>query len=881
MTRMKKNMQGAPLDEKSAQPPSDGSAEFVVAVGSSAGGLEALLEFLSQVPKETSLSFVLIQHTSPDFETMLPNIIERNTGHQVELAQEGEIVAPGKFYLMPPNKLMSIFYKKILLEEREETQASSFYPIDKFFESLAQDYRSRAIGVVLSGTGRDGTKGATAIKDVKGCVLVQEPSTAIFPTMPRNVIVADSYDSALKPADLYQAIELYTEGDFTPDRRADMQNCSSTNYDRVLQALRSETGVDFNCYRNLVHEKRMTRRADIVGTSNISDYCDYVLQDSKELRRLFDDLILSVSEFDQYRESLDQLKSQVLQKLIKERSRDTQLERLRFWVIGCSTGEEAYTLGFLVSDLISELGINLDFKIFATDIDDRALRIASRGVYSVADIAQVRPLWQKKYLLIKDQQFHIKPSLRSHIVFAKHNVIEDAPFPGIDLIVCRDLLKILNDQTQQKILTYFQFSLKNNGFLLLSPEEDINFSDDSFENVQNAIGSYRCARARASFSKLSRMLAEQQNHSAIEYELSRQESEKKKSLADFELKLYEKIVSQHIGGALLIVDQHLNADYFFGDVKQYLNNVGGKASHNLQDLMPDSLLRVIRHLFSQLNTSQTHLSELLKLDENNQGIFLIELIDLQLTFHSHSYFLIKIREKSETIIYGDDENDAISQNPVASENKRLKEELLAARRELSDMRTEMDSVIGQLEASNEELRTTNEEMQASAEEIQSTNEELQAVNEELYSVNAECQLRISELSELSSDIDSVYEIAEVGTIFLDETLRIKKYNMHSQQVFKLLPDDIGRPLAHFSSNLTVDFVSEIEKTILDDKLRQFVAANSDVDYKYLVRIAPYSSVEANVNSKGAILVFLDIGSLAVEPVSGYDLDDPTFPQLGH
>ena len=846
----------AERDEESGHEVGASAPAFVVGIGASAGGIEALIELLGAIPVDTRNAFVVIQHMSPSFQTMLPEILSRQTPHQVVLATEGAAVRPGSFHLIPPGKMLTMFHGRLLVEERVESEPESLFPINHFFESLAKDCGSRAIGVVLSGTGSDGATGTKALRASSGYVIVQSPDSSKFSGMPRSAIATKAACAILPLGSICAAIEDYSSGIRGLPAHSQPMRCPSDNpfLEKVFLALRNQHGIDFSCYREELVLRRMDRRSKMVSCPSLDAYCDYVIGNLEEINALYDDLLLGVTEFNRHPESLQQLKEVVFPEMAqKTENRDT----LRVWVVGCSTGEEAFTIAFMVSDYLRASKSSIDFKIFATDVDEKSLRIASRAVYPERYLDNLPDAWKKEYLNIKDGQAQVRTAVRERVVFANHNVIKDAPFPNIHLLTCRNLLIYLKKEIKSRIVRSFRFSLRDGGYLLLGPSDAIP-EGKSFDIVHEEARLLRCLMPKRAYplpqQKVPNNLARNESVASCPPKTA-------SSLMDQDRRtfhdLHEKLVLEHFPAALVFNDE-MQVEFYFGDAKAYCRPLVGRASHRVDAILPEDIYSVVRGLFARLEAKGQQVSQTLVLPNSEKPSLLeIVLTDLQIQRHHRKLFLLKFRESSLATSSGLELNEMRAATLQARIDS-LEEELKKARTEVVERRGEMAVIIGQLEASNEELRTTNEELQAGSEELQSTNEELQAVNEELYTVNAECQMRIAELSEISSDVQNIYEVSEVGTLFVDRDLRIRKFNSLSQKIFNLLPEDVGRPLGHFSPTMDLDFPKLVRRVLRSSRMYQREVLSNE-STTFVMRIAPYRTEELQI--KGAVLVFIDISSL--------------------
>ncbi len=825
---------------------------YIVVIGSSAGGVEALSKLLDTIPKSSGNAYILIQHMSPDFKTMLPEILTRRTPHTISIAEDGELIQRDSFYLTPPDKLMTIFHGRLILENRLESHTHNFNPIDYFLQSLSKVNGPSSIAIILSGTGSDGSKGIQELKKKSGYIIVQSPATAKFDGMPINAIATKVVNAVVDLENIAKQLIHYSEEAKVPASHLNelQESKKDLSREKTLICLRNSFNVDFSFYKDELIDRRILRRTKIVNCKNIDEYYNYIVEDKAELSNLYDDLLLGVTSFNRHPKSLLLLKETIFPQIIENLC---SKEAMRVWIVGCSTGEEAYTIAFLINDFLKETKSELDFKIFATDIDDKSLKIASRAFYPEEKKLELPEDWQKKYFRLEDGRAFISPRIRERVIFANHDITEDAPFPSIDLVVCRNLLIYLKSVIKHQVYTAFKFSLKNNGFLHIGPSDSLQKESLSgWKTIHPSAKLYQCTEVSKTFNLKPRPLISappllKQNADGL--------SQKKIQELEEKNALYNELVNDHSPPTVIFSEQNV-IEYYIGNVKEYLSPLTGKASHRLEDALPGEVYAIIMRLKNQVISGDSSCAEYFSEFGENE----VQKKDLRievagLDINDKKYFIAKfILQKTST-------------NPNQSTNEadqievsELREKLKDTKKQLLSTRTEMAIIIGQLEASNEELKTSNEELQSSGEELQSANEELQAVNEELYTVNAECQARIMELSEMSSDLQNIYDASNIGTIFVDKNLRIRKFNSVSQKIFNLLLDDTGRPLSHFSSSTSskIDIEQKV-KTIL----KKVTVFQSEIKMKngitYLMRISPYRT--DNLDIKGAILIFIEVTSL--------------------
>jgi two-component system, chemotaxis family, CheB/CheR fusion protein len=820
------------------------TSPYVVGIGASAGGLEALEHFFDNVPRDTGMAFVVVQHLSPDFKSLMDEILGRRTPLPISLVEDAMVVEPDHIYLIPPKKEMIISGGRLLLSERDREQELSL-PIDVFFRSLAQDCGKRAIAVVLSGGGSDGSRGIRAVHEAGGLVVVQDVESAQFDGMPKTAREAGVADYVLPPQDMPGVLLEHASRVGMP-----VQSAGDTEHgmNAVYRMLEDEFGIDFTHYKPSTITRRIERRLQLARIDDIDAYVTKLKGEHKELDVLYRDLLIGVTRFFRNEEAFDILEKEVLPELLKTGSQDTPF---RVWVAGCATGEEVYSLAILLHELKTESG--RAFKIFATDVHQGSLEQATRALYDEESVVNVSPERLKRYFLPRGKSYQVVPDIRQSVVFAHHNVVKDAPFTRVDLVSCRNMLIYLQPPAQEKVLSRFHFSLNRGGMMFLGPSESLGHLDHDFETIHKQWRIYR------------------------KYSDSRVPVDRKVP--------HPVKTGASTGRLSAAASEALGAR---GPARYSVTQLLGTYDTLLDELMPPSLLVDDR---GELVHSFGGATRFLKLRDGRQGLDAFEMVDSDLRMVLIGGLQRALKDPSAIVFNGvriDDEpfkvtvrgvqgkkctgkhvlisfqaSDAAIPAPTPPETEIdlrqvPREQLGALEAELSRTKENLQAATEALETSNEELQATNEELLASNEELQSTNEELQSVNEELYSVNAEYQRKIADLTELANDMDNLLSSTDIGTIFLDRELKIRKFTPQIAESFNLLPGDVGRPIETFTYAVDHPELNEDLKRVLATGERVERELRDRHNRAFFLRILPY---RARGSIDGVVITLIDVSGL--------------------
>jgi two-component system CheB/CheR fusion protein len=814
-----------------------------VGVGASAGGLEALERFFDHVPRDTGMAFVVIQHLSPDFKSLMDELLARHTRLPIKLVENGMRVEADHVYLIPPKKEMIISGGRLLLSERDPQQELTL-PIDVFFRSLAQDCGPRAVAVVLSGGGSDGSRGICDVHQAGGLVLVQDPETAQFDGMPRAARDAGVADGVLAPQDIPRAVlELLGTRALEGSSPSADAPAEPQGIDAVHRMLQEEFGIDFTHYKPSTVTRRIERRLALAHSQNIEEYVEQLKSQRDELDVLYHDLLIGVTRFFRDEQAFELLEQKVLPELLQRSTREAPL---RLWVAGCATGEEAYSLAIILQEMMATYG-QRPVKIFATDVHRGSLERASRGVYDEEAVAAVSTDRLARYFLRVGSSYQVVPDLRQTIVFAQHNVIKDAPFTRVDLIACRNLLIYLQPPAQQKVLSFFHFSLNKGGVLVLGPSETTGPLSRSFEVVDKQWQIYRKhsdVRTPVDTRLQPPPHAPDGRPSAVALAPG-----SRYSLAQL-LGTYDALLDEAMPPSLLVNDRG-ELVHVFGGASRFLQPREGRQALEVLDFVEGELKLILAGGLKRAASEPAAIVFKGVRLGGEENVYKITIRRVVSRGNGPVHLLISFEAM-----------EARPRPPPAETEIDLdrvsREQLETLESELSRTKESLQAAVEELEASNEELQASNEELQASNEELQSTNEELQSVNEELYTVNAEYQRKIAELTELTNDMDNLLSSTEVGTIFLDKELKIRKFTPQVAETFDLVPHDIGRSIETFAHQMDhPELVDDLRRVLESGQPIERELAQHGGKYFFL-RILPYR-VKGTVD--GVVLTLIDVSGL--------------------
>lgn len=809
---------------------------IVVGIGASAGGLEAIERFFASAPESDLVAYVIVQHLSPDHKSLMGELLARHTGLPITSVTDGMEIQPASIYLMPRKSNITVFNGRLFLTEPEP---GLNLPIDTFLRTLSEDYGERAIGVILSGTGSDGTRGVRAIKEAGGLVFVQEESTARFDGMPGSANRTGIVDFVLPPEEMPERILQFARSQ-DEQRRQDgpTRLPSSGVISRILMLIRKRTGVDLSGYKETTIQRRIERRIGITLAASVEDYLQILNEQPDEVTTLFKEILIGVTKFFRDPEAFDALQELAIPQIVN--SSDPR-EPIRVWVSGCSTGEEAYSLAILFAEYLERTKTNRQVRVFATDIDREAIQAASEGVYPESIAADASPERLRRYFVRKGESYRIAPEIRQMVIFAYHNVFNDPPFRRINLVSCRNLLIYLQPSLQGRVLSNFAFSLDVGGFLLLGSSETIGEFSRYFEPTEVRWKLFRSTEHRP--------------RSDGERDLSIAEPGLPRSTIGFPMRRWTREASlEEVYGRLLesvlppsvIVNEDRSVERVFGDISPYLQLTPGRVDLTVTKLAREPISIALGNalqLAMRQNRPVVTNRLALTVDGEDHGVAIsIAPIQTSVSYLYHVSF-----DAGELL------PDAVRAefDVDASVRQRIRD----LETELQHSQENLQATIEELETSNEELQATNEELLSSNEELQSTNEELQSVNEELVTVNAEYQKKIEELSELNDDMDNLLAATPVGTIFLDRELQIRKFTPAAAEQFNLIRSDLGRNFSDLTHRLDYDELLRDVARVMEGREQVVREVRANDGRWYVVRVLPYSDGE---RQSGVLIALVDV-----------------------
>ncbi|HEY3275029.1 MAG TPA: chemotaxis protein CheB [Syntrophorhabdaceae bacterium] len=818
----------------------------VVALGASAGGLEAFEQFFKNLRPNLRAAFVVISHLDPRHSSMLSELISRFTQMEVHEALDGVIVEPGHVYVIPPNRDMAIFHGRLLLSE-QKTSPGTRMPIDSFFRSLAEDAGDRAVAVILSGTGTDGTLGVRSLQAGGGVVFVQEPSSAKFDGMPRSAIQKGLADYVLPaeeiPGQLATLFDRYlSREEETPDE-ANMIR-------KVLMIIRAKTGHDFSQYKKNTLSRRIRRRISIHNLQNIADYVRYLGDRPEEVKQLLKEMLINVTNFFRDPEAFEALTKVALPEILRDKPDDYLL---RVWVAGCATGEEAYSIAMAIREHAEETGRDCKVQIFATDLDETSIAIARAGMFPANIALDVPRSLLGKFFLKEEKSYRVRKDIRDEIVFAVQDVAKDAPFTRLDLVSCRNVLIYMEPELQEKLLGLFHYSLKPGGVLLLGSSESVGARSDLFRTIDRKWKFFQ-AKAGAGHKALL--------HEAFAAAPAPAKAERAKARGipakfDLEATVHRALLSTFAPPAV-IVDTRGNILYIHGDTAKYLTPASGRPVVDIEHMMREGLRFSMRTaLMSATAHRQEAVYRNLRVRTNGESIT-IDLTIRPLPQDEDALFMFTFQEVREEKRRETEKGNS-KEKVEADRFIELEKELVYTRESLQATAEEAQAANEELKSANEELQSSNEELQSTNEELETSREELQSVNEELTTVNAELRSKIDQLSQSESDLRNLLDGTGIATIFLDGDFNIKRFNFSATRIVNLIPSDVGRPIDDVTLKIESIRLSEKAGEVID-RLRPFEAEVEGKDNAwFLMRIMPYRTVYNVID--GVVMTFADISEL--------------------
>ncbi len=837
---------------ESSVPPAAAADFFIVGIGASAGGLEALEQFFAHLPKEPcGLAFVVIQHLSPTHKSIMDALLQKQTTMPVREIQDGMVLTPNCVYLNPPNKQVLMFQRTLQLVDLKADHRVPL-PIDQFFRSLADDQADRAIGIVLSGTGSDGTLGLKAIKGAGGLIMVQDPADAQYDGMPHSAIETGMADYVLPAAALPAALLKYARHPSLA-KPAGVDANFQRGVQKVLGLIRFHTGHDFSNYKLTTIRRRLERRMIVQQIDRIDDYIRFLQSAPAEVNTLFEEMLIGVTNFFRDAAAFEFLAEQVLPDLITQKAPN---EPLRVWVAGCATGEEAYSLAIVIAETLTRLKRVNPVQVFASDLDAHAINAARQGIYPAGIAADVSRERLQEFFFNVNNQYQVRKYLRDMVVFTVHNVVKDPPFSKLDLLSCRNVLIYMDSVLQKQLFPMFHYTLMPRGLLFLGTSESIGDFTDLFaplnpkwkiftrkETARIWVQEYASLPYFKRSSRLAAHAADAMRHAPSGINIQR---------------VAEKIMLDSYAPPGVIINEHAEILYFIGDTAPFLKPPTGEPTFQLLRLVRESLReRLALALHEAMLKGEPCLTEGLVMMQHGHA----RTVDVTVKPIATVALLLVVFQERPVV------NANGSSNVGLTAGDERDPRVASLEQELQATRESLQSAIEQLETSNEELKSTNEELQSVNEELQSTNEELEAskeelqsMNEELVTVNAELQHNLEDFARANDDINNILASIDIGTIFLDIELKIKRFTPAMAKIFHLIGSDVGRPLSDITSTLKYDRLVADAQTVLLTLQRQELELQDTAGHWYLSRLLPYQTAHRKID--GVVITFVDITAAA-------------------
>lgn len=829
----------------------------LVGIGASAGGLEALQDFFDHLRPDNGAAYIVVQHLSPDYKTIMDELLGKHTKMPVTIAEDGTEIKADHVYVIAPGKNLTVQNGRLVLTDINLGNGLNL-PVDILFHSVAQEYKHNTIGIILSGTGSDGSRGLVAIKEAGGVTMIQNPESARFDAMPLNAQSRVEADFVLPPALLAEQICEYLSHPMITQRetalRLALENRSYV-IQEIFTLLKTEFNVDFALYRPTTIARRIERRMGIRGITEIEAYLDLLHDDELERALLFDDFLIGVTNLFRDPHAFATLGEKVVEKIILNA---TPGDEIRIWDVACSTGEEAFSLAILFCETMKKLNCNFPVKIFASDVDRKAIATASQGEYSQSILQDIKPEWGKKYFSAANGKVKIKSEIRRMVVFAVHDITRDPPFSNVNLTVCRNLLIYFNDAVQKKILSRLHYSLRRPGYLFLGASESLSDMAPYFRILSD---NYRVfeniAESRVSIDMSSSGKKHERGMPVVS-NLIRSHHAYNQSKGD--ITFIDKFIINNYLPVIIVLNLEFRVEYIHGDASEYLHKPrSGRVSTFLLDMLVDELripVSTALHRVEHEHGSFSFTDIRVKPEQGEDYYMTVEVTPVFREEYVCNYIVMFKEQRNKPLDLTENatnEHEAQAYDELTAPYQRIRE----LEDELSRNHNRLQVTVEELETTNEELQAANEELLVSNEELQSSNEEMQSMNEELYTLNSEYQHKITELTESNNDIQNLMKSTDIGIIFLDSDICIRRFTPNITDFVPLVDSDIGRPFFNFTIRFNYD---NLERDIINvARGGNAVGATLHVPEKdeiYYIRIAPYIDHHAEID--GVVVTFTDV-----------------------
>ncbi|MCG7865150.1 MAG: chemotaxis protein CheR [gamma proteobacterium symbiont of Stewartia floridana] len=834
----------------------------VVGIAASAGGLKAFKALLSHLSGKMGMGFVLIQHLDPSHKSILTEILDKDCPLPVIEITDGMKIEPDHVYVIPPGMQLSLLHNSLsLLPVAEDKRL--YNPADLFFQSMAEDRGSNAIGVVLSGTASDGTLGCRAIKEAGGITFAQDSESAEYDGMPGNAVSAGCIDFVLNPVEIaHELLRIVSHATLRPSqtiaKTEEILTASQDQMNKIFILLRARTGNDFSYYKTTTIKRRINRRMLLHKLERISEYISLMQQQPQEIDALFQDILINVTAFLRDPESFDALKTKVYPKLHENRPLDAAI---RIWVPGCSMGQEAYSIAMTLLEYLGDRAGNYPIQIFGSDIDESAVEIARSGIYPETIEDEVSQVRLQRYFHKVSGGYQVNKQLRDMCVFAVHNVSKDPPFSRIDLISCRNLLIYLSATLQKKVLQVFHYALQPGGFLLLGTSETIGSQADLFALRDKKAKLYQ---KKSVATHLNNDFVFRENHNPVVVEVP-ERGEDLALVYDLEREADRLLLDTYVPPGVIVNSDQMVVR-FLGRTWPYIEPSDGAASLNLYKIAhPDLTVELRAAIHSVIKEGGKVRKEHVRLKVCGEAQRVnVQVLSLGGAIRGEENLLVMFEpvpvSSKEQIVTGEAEGEQKENlDALVARNSELEREVVTTREYMQSIVEEQEGTNEELRSANEEIQSTNEELQSTNEELETAKEELQSANEELSTVNEELENRNDELARTNDDLTNLLASVNLPILMLGSDLRIRQFTQAAEKLLNLIDTDVGRPIGNIKANIDIpDLESEV-LDVIDTMATKSIEVQDNSGIWYTINIRPYKTLDNRID--GAVMVFIDISAI--------------------
>ena len=820
----------------------------LVGIGASAGGLDALQQLLAEVSTNSEMSYLILVHTSNEHSSPLPEILQRSTDLPVKVAQEGELILSSQIYIMPPQSAVEFHDNRFYFSPL--TIRENLSSIDTFFKALANYDPTRAVGIVLSGMGSDGTLGVQALKAQEALVLAQSQDSARYPEMPDSAALTGMVDAILPPAEMPVVIEQYFQQPVVAREDIIAQEWLS----EIFTLLRSQTRHDFSSYKQNTLIRRIKRRMNLHQIGSYSQYLTFLQDNPKEINILFREFLIGVTSFFRDPNTFEYLQQEVLPPILNTLPDNGTF---RAWVPGCSGGEEVYSLAIILQELIDEMPKRINLQLFGTDVNQLSIDRAREGLYPASIGTNLTQQRLERFFEPEGQFYRVNREIRCSIVFSLQDVLKDPPFSRLNLVSCRNLLIYLNEEAQKQLLPLFHYTLQPSGILMLGASESIGSFQELFRPLDNKRKIFQHREiARSLRQPIHFPIGSSVNLTSPRRLRSIYQQTQENNLQQ----LVQDILLDEFCPTAILIENSGQILHVQGRTGHFLETVSGPPTSNILDMAREGLrVELASAIRAAISSGEIVTRQQIPVRSNGERELVKFTIKPLLQPEGVAGHLLVLLELVETNLQREDEENSGQMLPVQQREAQIAE----LEKELQNTRESHQTTIEELESSNEELQATNEELESSNEELQATNEELesskeelQSLNEELQTLNEELQTKVEELSAAEDDMQNLLNSTDLAAIFVDNQMQVKRFTRQATAIVRLIQNDVGRPLEQIANNLQTVSLTQYLQQVLETLTPVIEAVQTNEGQWYRMRIIPYRTTDNRI--EGAVLTFTNI-----------------------